>query len=245
VTPSNLSPRLCPKCQAPVPGDTDRCECGQTCALAAREDEPPSGDLLVQAESLYESYLSARLHRALKSLKALKVDMLRDPANKQLTAQVRQGEREIQILEDQLAAQIARTAEAKKKAEEARIRPQPPAPETPAATAGVHSTAEPPAAFHSEQSAKAETVVQTAPQVHLLEAYRSGETAAIFRAAQTVRAGQAVGTAAGETKNCPNCFAILPAGEHRCLCGYLFTSGPPPEAAFLTEEELLALRKTS
>jgi seryl-tRNA synthetase len=180
------------------------------------DDDRGSGTLLVQAEVLYESFLTARVQRARKMLETAKLDLRRNPANKRLSTQIKETQREIEALQVQLEQQTARTAETRKQVETAKREPLPPTPNTPVPDVSpkVNSGQD----FRIAQSAKALEAVQSAAIKRLLEAYRSKNPEAIFKAAQALRAEQRGEIRPGETNS------SLPTD-------------------FLSPEEITALRK--
>lgn len=186
--PPDLSTRICPQCQARVPIDQAQCACGHAWLAHGHDDDRGSGALLVQAEVLYESFLTARVRRAQKMLETAKLDLRRNPANKRLSAQIKETRREIEALQVQLEQQTARTAETRKQVEAAKREPLPPTPHTPvpAVAPKVGSGQD----FRTAQSAKALEAVQSTAIKRLLEAYRSKNPEAIFKAAQALRAEQ-------------------------------------------------------
>lgn len=214
--PPDPSTKICPQCQARVPIDRAQCACGHAWLAHGHDDDRGSGTLLVQAEILYESFLTARVRRAQKMLETAKLDLRRNPANKRLSTQIKETLHEIEALQAQLEQQTARTAETRKKVEAERRESLSPAPHTPipAVTPKTNSGQD----FRTAQSAKALEAVQSTAIKRLLEAYRSKNPEAIFKAAQALRAEQRGEIHPGETNS------SLPAD-------------------FLSPEEITALRK--
>lgn len=68
--------------------------------------------LVAQAEALYEYYLSTRLSRAAKAVKAAQVELMRDSDSVAKAQNLRRAEEEVRMLRSQLAMQAARTAQA-------------------------------------------------------------------------------------------------------------------------------------
>lgn len=110
--------KICPTCGTRVPVTKERCLCGATLAPAA-EPPPSSAEVLVQAEILYENYLSTRLQQARKMLDLTRLDQGRDPYNSALRERVSETRRVIAQLEVQLSAQTQKVREAKHAAHEA------------------------------------------------------------------------------------------------------------------------------
>lgn len=135
---TTLPERACPQCAALNASGAERCGCGYRFATTAAA----SGDLVAQAEALYEYYLSTRLARAVKAAKAARRELLRDPENPDRRNDLKQAEEEVRMLQAQLALQAARTAQAQRGA---------PTPDA----AGAVGAAEPTLAFSERQVARA------------------------------------------------------------------------------------------
>lgn len=105
------------------------------------------GTLVAQAESLFESYLAARLLRARRNLSAAKVAFLRDPRNAAKREALLKAAAETQKLDAQLLDQARRAAAAREDAREQRATIV----SAPSSAAGAASTEE----FRVLQAAKA------------------------------------------------------------------------------------------
>ncbi len=118
--------RACPHCHA-VP-DPATGACG--CATVSSEHAPagtPSATLVARAESLFETYLAARLVRARRQLTAAKVALLRDPRNRAKLDDLRRVEQEAERLQAQLVEQARRAAQAREQQRAADTRAAEPA----------------------------------------------------------------------------------------------------------------------
>jgi hypothetical protein len=142
---TTVTDRTCPQCGALNAPDTVRCGCGYLCAAAT----PAGGDLVAQAEALYEYYLSTRLARAVKVAKVARMDLVRDPENPARANALKQAEDEVFVLQAQLASQAARAAQAQRGA-------TPPDSATPAPSAA--GTPAPSTAFSERQAARADAI---------------------------------------------------------------------------------------
>ncbi|MBI3897070.1 MAG: hypothetical protein HY308_02105 [Gammaproteobacteria bacterium] len=72
-----------------------------------------SPTLIAQAESVFESYLAARLVRARRELTSAKVALLRDSHDRGKREALRRAEMEVEQLQSQLVAQSRKTAQAR------------------------------------------------------------------------------------------------------------------------------------
>lgn len=79
------------------------------------------GTLVTQAESLFESYLAARLLRARRNLSAAKVTLLRDPCNDAKREALLKAEAEARKLDVQLLEQARRVSAAREDARNQRV----------------------------------------------------------------------------------------------------------------------------
>lgn len=79
----------------------------------------PSAGLVAQAESVFESYLAARVVRARRDLTAAKISLLRDPKNRTKLDAVRRAEIEIEQLQSQLVEQTRKATQARARASQA------------------------------------------------------------------------------------------------------------------------------
>lgn len=136
---------VCPHCHASH-------DPASACLTEISISAAPSGALVAQAETLFESYLAARLVRARRNLTATKVALLRDPRNRDKRDALMRAESEAQRLETQLLEQVRRTAQARERASETARAPQPLVP-------GRSSTS-PTEDFRTLQAAKANISVR-------------------------------------------------------------------------------------
>ena len=106
----------CPICKAIPDRESGRCRCPR---IPAHHVPIPSlsSTLVSQAESLFESYLAARLVRARRTLTDAKVAMLRDPRNRSKVEALRAAEVEAEKLQAQLLDQSRRVAAAREQQE--------------------------------------------------------------------------------------------------------------------------------
>lgn len=99
------------------------------CPRCRTEHEPAAacapGSLVAQAESLFESYLAARLLRARRNLSAAKVALLRDPRSAAKRDVLLKAQAATQKLEAQLLDQARRAAAAREDARNQRSAPAP------------------------------------------------------------------------------------------------------------------------
>lgn len=77
-------------------------------APCVRAETSTVGPLMAQAESLFESYLAARLVRARRNLTSTKVALLRDPRSREKRDQLLRAEAETEKLQAQLLDQVRR-----------------------------------------------------------------------------------------------------------------------------------------
>src|SRR5687767_4374267 len=91
----------CPRCHTSVEKTATQCSCGQVFAAIAEN----TVDLVTQAEILYETHLRARLQRAKRLARMAKVDLLRDPISAMKKTQLRELEKQVQALQEQINAQ--------------------------------------------------------------------------------------------------------------------------------------------
>lgn len=153
----------CPACGAPVRRGALACACGQPLTLP--ENGPtPSENLVVQAEALYETYLTSRLNQATRILTQAKMSLRRDPWNALLAKRVREAEQATTLLRAQLAAQQERAHNARQAAA------QPSMLSSSADAASQHTPApqpivssQPPPTFRAAQTQRAEQIVGTTP----------------------------------------------------------------------------------
>lgn len=146
-TETGTASRPCPTCKAVPDTETGRCRCSEPPGdrAPATTDSAP-GPLLTRAESLFESYLAARLVRARRTLTTAKVALLRDPRNRAKLEALRTAERETHRLHEQLLEQRRKVARA----------------QTGTSAAAASGDTEPTEDFRLLQAAKAEAVYQSA-----------------------------------------------------------------------------------
>lgn len=147
TTPSDV----CPRCHATPDPATGLCGCPAPATQVEPAADYSSGALVAQAESLFETYLAARLVRARRQLTQAKVALLRDPRNRARLEELRRTEQETRRLQAQLVEQARKVAEAK---EQVRAGAATPTPETIAA--------QPTEDFRALQAARAEQAVSAA-----------------------------------------------------------------------------------
>lgn len=106
----------CPICKTIPDRESGRCRCPR---IPGHHVPMPSlsPNLVSQAESLFESYLAARLVRARRALTDAKVTMLRDPRNRTKLQALRTAEVETEKLQAQLLDQSRRVAAAREQQE--------------------------------------------------------------------------------------------------------------------------------
>lgn len=106
----------CPICNTVPNPETGRCRCRQPTDSHMPTPSLSSSALVAQAESLFESYLAARLVRARRTLTVAKVALLRDPRDRAKLEALRAAELETQKLHSQLLEQIRRAAQMRERA---------------------------------------------------------------------------------------------------------------------------------
>jgi hypothetical protein len=188
-----------------------------TCPRCRTNHEPSAacapGTLVAQAESLFESYLAARLLRARRNLTAAKVALLRDPRNITKREALIKTDSETQKLEAQLLEQTRRAAAARENARNQR----PEAASTPSSPVNIAS-AQATEDFRVLQAAKAGMSVNS-----VVDAQRSGQSS--------------------DDRDCPRCGVRVVGEPLACRCGYTFFPRNEVVAEpFLSPEELAALR---
>lgn len=171
------------------------------------------GTLAAQAESLFESYLAARVLRARRNLSAAKVALLRDPRNAAKREALLKAAAETQRLDAQLLDQARRAAAAREAARNQR-------------SAAVSAPSSPVVAISA----------QATEDFRVLQAAKAGMS--LSSAAETE---QNLHTPADRA--CPRCGLRAAGEPVACRCGYTFfprqDAGAEP---FLSAEELMALR---
>jgi hypothetical protein len=139
------------------------CACGQPLTFP-ENTAMPSENLLVQAEALYETYLTSRLSHATRILVQAKMNLRRDPWNALLAKRVREAEQSTTLLRVQLIAQQERS----QKARQAAVEQNTPVAETgiapsEAITTEPVVTSQPTSTFRAAQSQRAEQIVGGKP----------------------------------------------------------------------------------
>lgn len=136
----------CPICNTVPNHETGRCRCPRPSDNRIPTPSLSSSALVAQAESLFESYLAARLVRARRALTVAKVALLRDPRDHAKLEALRTAELETQKLHSQLLEQIRRAAQIRERA----------ASEGETSVASAQATED----FRTAQAAKAEAIYQ-------------------------------------------------------------------------------------
>ncbi|BAU48822.1 hypothetical protein SVA_2272 [Sulfurifustis variabilis] len=121
-------PVPCPVCGAAADSATGRCLCPD--ARPAVDSGSPH--LLAKAESLFESYLAARVVHARRRAREAKVAFLREPRNREKGEALRHADREAALLEMQLVEQTRKAQQARDAARN--LSPTPAAPSAPTAS---------------------------------------------------------------------------------------------------------------
>lgn len=119
-----LTPISCPQCGAVVDAGTGRC----LCPPVRPDTKTGSPDLLAKAESLFGSYLAARVVHARRRAREAKVAFLRDPRNREKSDAMRHAEREVELLEVQLVEQTRKAQHLRDGAQNAARPPAAPLP---------------------------------------------------------------------------------------------------------------------
>jgi len=151
----------CPRCSTVPDPQTGRCLCPEA---TEPPSAPRSGNLLAQAEALFETYLAARLVRARRQVTAAKVALLREPRSRTRLEELRRAEQEVERLQAQLVEQVRRTAQARAAERQDATTAAPVEP-----PAGIQ--AEPTESFRALQAARAEEIAAS----RLAEGTRAGE----------------------------------------------------------------------
>lgn len=107
---NNKSTSTCPTCQALIAPSAPYCNCTNT---ASSERPSASATLVAQAESVFESYLAARVLRARRDLTAAKVALLRDPKSREKLEAIQRAQIEIEQLQAQLVEQTRKASQAR------------------------------------------------------------------------------------------------------------------------------------
>jgi len=103
----DIKPAVCPDCHASHASTSP-------CVSVPRQST--SGPLAAQAESLFESYIAARLVRSRRNLTVAKITLLRDPRSREKRDALLRAEAETQTLQTQLLEQARRAAQAREHA---------------------------------------------------------------------------------------------------------------------------------
>ena len=218
------STSICPRCSAPLQPTQTICACGETNHPEGTGD----GALLVQAETLYESYLETRVRSAERALQAARIELSRRPTSASRSTRVYELTRELKTAEAKLSEQRLRTDAVRRDK-----------------TMPVEVSASAPDAFRDAQSAKADIALAQHQLLRLREAVAAGEPAAEFDAKTATHADQIMKDQGRDTSPCPACGLPLPADASHCGCGYAVshvtgTSGDE----FISTEEFAALRRS-
>jgi len=214
---------VCPRCATTLLPGQSICSCGQAISSSGA-----SGDaLLVQAETLFESYLLTRVRSAERALQAARVDLARRPTSANLSARVYELTRELKTAETRLSDQRLRTDSARQRAIHA-----------------ADASTSAPEAFRQAQSAKADIALAHHQLERLREAVAAGEPAAQFDAKTAAHAERIMKNRDREATPCPACGLPLPGSASHCGCGYAVTREvQDPDSEFLSTEEIAALRR--
>lgn len=114
TTTRSIFQKVCPGCMMTLPTDARQCTCGFDFDQGNASEPPSSGEIRLDAEELYATYLAARARQADAAVKDAQRDFARDPANKRKSAQVAQALEEANAAKQALAAQSAHIAQLKK-----------------------------------------------------------------------------------------------------------------------------------
>lgn len=110
LPPESLS---CPACGAEVKRGARACVCGLPLPAPGNNVPQLDENLVVQAESLYTTYLASRLNQATKALAHARTGLRSDPWNALMVRRVREMEQTVAALRLQLATQETRTHRAR------------------------------------------------------------------------------------------------------------------------------------
>lgn len=94
--------------------DVKQCSCGYAFEQNDTGSSPSSEEIRLNAEQLYETYLSARAEQAALAVKTTQAEFARHPENFEISERVAQTIRDAQGAQANLRAQIARVAALKK-----------------------------------------------------------------------------------------------------------------------------------
>jgi hypothetical protein len=184
--------------------------------------------LLVQAESLYESYLETRVRSAERALQAARVELARRPTSASLSARVYELTRELTTAQAKLAEQRLRTDTVRR-----------------STTESVAPTAAPSATFRNTQSVKADIALARLQVERLHDAVAAAEPAARFEAKAAAQAERILKSRQGDSSPCPACGLPLPHDASHCGCGYAVNRATrESKKEFLSSVEKAALRRS-
>ena len=97
-----------------LPTDAKQCTCGFDFDQGNASEAPSSEEIRLDAEELYETYLTARAQQATAAVRDVQRDFARDPANKRKAVLVAQAIEAACAAKEALAAQSAHIAQLKK-----------------------------------------------------------------------------------------------------------------------------------
>lgn len=97
-----------------LPTDARQCTCGFDFDQGNVNEAPSSGEIRLDAEELYATYLTARAQQAEAAVKEAQRDFARDPANERKSALVAQAIEEARAAKEALAVQLTQIAQLKK-----------------------------------------------------------------------------------------------------------------------------------
>lgn len=213
------SPTVCPRCAAMVAPLQTICTCGHKFDSGNADDA-----LLVQAETLYESYLETRVRSAERALQVARIELSRRPTSASLSTRVYELTRELKTAEAKLQDQRLRTNAVRQNASN-----------TPSAA--------PPESFRTTQSVKADIALARQQVERLRERVAAADPAAEFEAKAAAHAERIMKQRQRDTTPCPACGLPLPRDASHCGCGYAARPAPrDPKSEFLSSEEIAALR---
>jgi hypothetical protein len=96
---------ICPSCQSPIDLLLAQCRCPAPTR--------PSAERVAQAETVFESYLAARVVRARRDVTAAKIALLRDPRNRTRLKALHHAQAEAEQLQAQLSEQTHKAVQAR------------------------------------------------------------------------------------------------------------------------------------
>ncbi|KPK68037.1 MAG: hypothetical protein AMJ84_11840 [Acidithiobacillales bacterium SM23_46] len=220
--PASMS--VCSRCSAALVPGQDICSCGQV--ITARDT--PDNALLVQAETLYESYLQTRVRSAERALQAARIQLARRPTSASLSARVYECTRELKTAEAKLVDQRLRTDAVRRDSSET-----------------VAPSAGPSEAFRSTQSVKADIALARLQVERLRDIVAAGEPSAQFEAKAAAHAERILKNRQRDTSPCPACGLPLPHDATHCGCGFAVSrAARETSSEFLSTEEIAALRRS-